>query len=479
MLMESRHDYLDAIVKTAQYVAGVTGSQDVWAEFARGLASCFDTQMVAFVGRRPDGGMDIHACVSSEPGVCDRLPGETDLIAGQVLDSGKPLTKKLHWPQSCSMAALPLMQGGRTVAVMMIGCNESAPVPQEQFDAFMAVAGLVGSAMSRIAAEHHFISMADNVPEMLFQMQRQAEGQVAFSYVSKGSNLVLGFSPAQLLADAGAFVDAIHQDDRHALEAALAGGNLSERLSLSLRWIDQAGGVRHLLLNAMPSAQEDGSVAWDGSVQDITECDRLEMENKLSLERMEKAMEDIVYSIATTIEMRDPYTAGHQRRVAEFACRIGEELGLPEEEIHGIYLAAIIHDIGKVHIPSEILSFPGKLGEIEFALVKSHVQAGYDIVKNIDFPWPVAQMVYQHHEHVDGSGYPRGLKGKDILLGAQIICVADVVESIASFRPYRSGLGTDHALAEIEKNRGRFYEPAVVDACLRLIREKGYQVEFK
>jgi putative nucleotidyltransferase with HDIG domain len=479
MLMESRSDNLDAVIKIAQHVAGLTGGQDVWAEFGQAFAAGFAPQLIAFAGRRPDGGMDIHACLSSETGACDRLSAEADRIAGLVLDSGRPLTRKLHWPRACSVTALPLMQEGRPIAAMLVGCNEAAALPQDQFKLFVAIAGLFSSALSRIAAEHHFTSMADIVPEMLFQMYRHENGQARFSYVSKGSGMVLGVPPEELLANAALFTDAIHAVDRKAYEMALAEGDENRRVSLRLRWADRSGAERHLLFTALPSAREDGGVTWFGAAQDITECDRLEVENKRSLEKMEKAMEDIVYSIATTIEMRDPYTAGHQRRVAEFACRIAEELGLPEEDIHGIYLAAIIHDIGKVHIPSEILSFPGKLGEIEFALVKSHVQAGYDIVKNIEFPWPVAQMVYQHHEHVDGSGYPRGLKGKDILIGAQIICVADVVESIASFRPYRSGLGTEQALAEIEKNRGKFYEPAVADACLRLIREKGYQVEYK
>ncbi len=183
-----------------------------------------------------------------------------------------------------------------------------------------------------------------------------------------------------------------------------------------------------------------------------------------------------VQAIAATIEMRDPYTAGHQRRVADLARCIAEEMRLPEEEVRGIYLAATIHDIGKIHIPAEILSYPGKLGDIEYALIQGHVQAGYDILKNIEFPWPVAQMVYQHHEHIGGSGYPRRLKGDEIMLGARILCVADVVEAMASYRPYRPGLGVEKALAEIRMNRGRLYDAAVVDVCLELFKA-GY--EFK
>jgi PAS domain S-box-containing protein/putative nucleotidyltransferase with HDIG domain len=337
------------------------------------------------------------------------------------------------------------------------------------------VAGLFDTTLARIASEHRFISMADNVPEMLYQMLRYPDGKASFTYVSKGSVAVLGLPPDELLADAAAFSGAIHADERQAYEAALTRcEEEGTRLNQAFRLLDRTGGVRHILLNAMPSKQEDGSVAWDGAAQDITERVRLEAERKRSLEQLENSMEETVQAIASTIEMRDPYTAGHQRRVANLTQRIAEEMRLSEEEVHGIYLAATIHDIGKIHIPAEILSFPGKLGEIEYALIKGHVQAGYDILKNIEFPWPVAQMVYQHHEHLDGSGYPRGLKGDEIMLGARILCVADVVESMASYRPYRPGLGAEKALEEIRTNRGRLYDAAVVDVCLGLF-EKGYE----
>ena len=154
--------------------------------------------------------------------------------------------------------------------------------------------------------------------------------------------------------------------------------------------------------------------------------------------------------------------------------RLAQDLGLAEEEVHGIRLAAAIHDIGKIHVPAEILSYPGRLPEIEFALIKAHPRIGYDILKNVDFPWPVAEMVYQHHEHLDGSGYPRGLKGDAIMLGARIITVADVVEAIDLYRPYRPGLGIDAALGEITTHRGRFYDERVVDCCLSLFREQGF-----
>lgn len=473
-------EHFDAVIKTAQYLAGLTSDRDIWTELGKVVTRFFGADIVAFASRRPDGRIIVHSCIPTEEGLCPRLVEAAGETIGQVLESGFLASETLALPQAYSIAFLPLTEGRRTATVMLAGHRTDAPLPRELLNVYLAVAGLFDTTLARIASEHRFLSMADNVPEMLYQMLRYPDGKARFTYVSKGSSAVLGLPPDELLADAAAFGGGFHAEDRAAYEAALARCEASgERLNLAFRWLDRAGGVRHVLLNAMPSAQEDGSIAWDGAAQDVTERERLEEERKRSLMKLEESMEDTIQAIATTIEMRDPYTAGHQRRVAGLARRIAEEMRLPAEEVHGIYLAATIHDIGKIHIPAEILSFPGKLGEIEYALIRAHAQAGYDILKNVEFPWPVAQMVYQHHEHLDGSGYPRGLKGGEVMLGARILCVADVVESMASYRPYRPGLGTRKALAEIRKNRGRLYDAAVVDTCLGLFREKGYAFEFK
>ncbi|MFA7097437.1 MAG: HD-GYP domain-containing protein, partial [Gammaproteobacteria bacterium] len=186
------------------------------------------------------------------------------------------------------------------------------------------------------------------------------------------------------------------------------------------------------------------------------------------------SMEATIQAVATTIEKRDPYTAGHQHRVALLSRAIALELGLPETQAHGIYLAGMIHDIGKIYVPADILSRPGKLIAEEFDLLKSHARVGYDILKDVDLPWPVAQIILQHHERCDGTGYPSGLGADQILLEAKILAVADVVEAMASHRPYRPALGLEAALEEIEKNRGILYDTAAADACLRLFREKGF-----
>jgi len=195
-----------------------------------------------------------------------------------------------------------------------------------------------------------------------------------------------------------------------------------------------------------------------------------------ALERLINAVGTTIQVMVSAVETRDPYTAGHQIRSAGLARSIAEEMGLPQEKIDGIHMAGSIHDIGKLSIPAEILSKPTRLTELEFSLIKEHSRKGYEILKDVESPWPLAEIVYQHHERMNGSGYPRNLKGDEVIMEARIMAVADVVEAMASHRPYRPGLGIDAALHEIEKNRGTHYDNAVADACLRLFREKGYQL---
>jgi len=206
------------------------------------------------------------------------------------------------------------------------------------------------------------------------------------------------------------------------------------------------------------------------SIRDITD-------RKNSMDQLRKALGGTVQAIAMVVEAKDPYTAGHQRRVADISRAIATEMGLPPDQTEGIRMAGIIHDIGKVSVPAEILSMPRKLTDLEFSLIKTHAQSGYDILKDIEFPWPIARMVLEHHERINGSGYPNGLVGEQILPESRILAVADVVEAMATYRPYRAALGLSAALEEIAKNRGILYDPEVADACLRLFREKGFTIK--
>lgn len=232
------------------------------------------------------------------------------------------------------------------------------------------------------------------------------------------------------------------------------------------------------------SRQEDGFTDVEIELLDQLSKDlafgivslRTRLLQEQSSERLMESLEGTISAMSATMEMRDRYTSGHQQRVAEISRSIAEELGLTANEIHGIYLAAQIHDIGKIHIPAEILTKPGRLNELEYSLVKTHPQNGFDVLKNIKFPWPIARMVHQHHERPDGLGYPLGLKNQEICLGAKIIAVADVLEAMASHRPYRPAMGLEAALKEIRSHSGTQFDPLVVAACLQLFQEKGYNI---
>lgn len=219
-----------------------------------------------------------------------------------------------------------------------------------------------------------------------------------------------------------------------------------------------------------------------GIVQTITDVSilkRTQRELLISHDRLRKAMGGIIQAMSLTIEKRDPYTAGHQRRVAKLCRAIGTELKLEWDCIQGLRMAAAIHDLGKIHVPAAILNKPGALSENEMGIIRQHPQTAFEILKGIEFPWPIAEAIHQHHERMDGSGYPQGLKGNQIILEARILAVADVVEAISSFRPYRRGLGLEKALANLRKGRGVHYDSDVVDVCLKIFTVWGFDFNTK
>lgn len=209
---------------------------------------------------------------------------------------------------------------------------------------------------------------------------------------------------------------------------------------------------------------------------DITEQKKTELELKQSMLQLRKNLSGTIQAMAMTVESRDPYTAGHQRRTSDIARCIGQEMGLSSREVDGIRMAGVIHDLGKISVPIEILSKPGKIGRPEFSIIQHHPQTGYDILKGIDFEWPIAKIVRQHHERIDGSGYPFGLAGEDILLESKILGVADVIEAMSSHRPYRPALGIDKAFGEIMGNRGILYDSDVVDATVNLYENNEFHL---
>jgi PAS domain S-box-containing protein len=259
------------------------------------------------------------------------------------------------------------------------------------------------------------------------------------------------------------------------LEKLMAGEKTEPMVEYCIR--TKNGNELWVLINARYIYEAGKLKRAIGVVHDIADRKRTEEQLRKSVEQLRRAVETTIQVLVMAVEMKDPYTAGHQRRMTNLARTMATEMGLPPEKIEGLRLAGVIHDIGKITLPTEVLSKPTKLSDVEFSLIREHVRSGYDILKDVESPWPLAEMVLQHHERMDGSGYPRGLKEEEILIEARILSVADVVEATASHRPYRPARGIDAALGEIEKNRGLLYDGPAVDACLRVFREKGYQLE--
>lgn len=240
---------------------------------------------------------------------------------------------------------------------------------------------------------------------------------------------------------------------------------------------------KHCLARLMPAVARALLGAGEARARQLAEAavqhERLQAERRRRehAEAMRSSLEEAMRALAKAVAMRDPYTAGHEVRVANLAGAIARRMGLPPDRVRGIELAASLHDVGKISVPLAVLSKPEALTPAEMEIVRGHAQAGYEIIRNVQFTWPIAEMVRQHHERLDGSGYPRGLKGDQIMLDARIISVADVVDAMSGARPYRAALGVEAALAEIAQGRGRLYDPAVVDACLDLFHRHGYRIQ--
>jgi len=312
-------------------------------------------------------------------------------------------------------------------------------------------------------------SMRDVV--FVYDMNRRLQ------YVNPAVEELTGYSIQELHEHN--FINYLHPEDQERMmklwDELFQGKSFSGE---ELRIVTKDGKTKWCSSSWGPLFDENGNqIGIQGRESDITERKLAKKQLEESFNNLRKAMNGIIQAIALTVERRDPYTAGHQRRVADLARAIAAEMALPKDKIEGIRIAGIIHDIGKISIPAEILSKPGSLNEFEFHIIKDHAKVGYDILKELEFPWPIAQIVFQHHERMDGSGYPQGLTGEDILLEARILGVADVVEAMASHRPYRPAKGIEKALEEILQNKGRLYDPEVVEACLKVFTKNKF--EFK
>jgi PAS domain S-box-containing protein len=321
-------------------------------------------------------------------------------------------------------------------------------------------------------SEEKYRSLVENSQEGIFQ------STAGGSHISVNQSFanILGYdSPEEVLATIADIPHQIyvHPDDRaKIIQIIEKEGSVN---GYEAEFYRKDGSKTWVSINMHAVRDEEGNLLYyQGINQDITEKKNMETERQQNIERLRKSLEATINAMAVTVETRDPYTAGHQRRVADLARSIAVEMKLKREQIDSIRMASAIHDIGKISLPTEILTKPTKLSDLEFSLIKTHSLSGYDILKDIEFPWPVADLVLKHHERMNGSGYPQGLKGENIPMEARILAVADVVEAITSHRPYRPALGIDFALEEIFQNRDILYDADVVDACLKLFREKGY-----
>jgi PAS domain S-box-containing protein/putative nucleotidyltransferase with HDIG domain len=311
-------------------------------------------------------------------------------------------------------------------------------------------------------SEERFRGLVETTSDWVWELDQNTR----YTYVSPKVRDILGYEPRELLGRTP--YEFMHQRESRRV-ARIVRRFATARLPFSLMentCTHKDGHSVVLETSAVPILDKDGGfLGYRGIDRDITERKKVEQELQRSLKRLEKTMASTIEAITTTIETRDPYTTGHQMRVTDLACAIARVMELTPNQIEGIRVAGLLHDIGKIAIPTEILSKPGRLNDVEYEMIKTHAKVGYNILKKIEFPWPVARSVLQHHERWNGSGYPHGIAGEDILLDARILAVADVMEAMASHRPYRPSVGLDKALDEITKNSGILYDPAVANAC--------------
>lgn len=366
------------------------------------------------------------------------------------------------------------------------------------------------SSMGVLEENERYRVLIENTYDIVYSIDREGN----LTYVSPQARRY-GFDPDELMSQN--FLNFVHPKDREAMlysfqKTITEGSEFISQFRIKNKrgrvyWIEEYGRVRQDKTGAV--------ISINGVLRDVTERKRVEeklrkahakLEGKVqertaelnktnetllveinerknaesalqqSYRKLHKALEGTIHALASTVEKRDPYTAGHQQRVSNLACAIAREMDLPGETINGIRMVGFIHDLGKIYVPAEILNKPGTLTEVESTLIRTHAKVGYDILKTVEFPWPIAEVIVQHHERLDGSGYPFGLSGKEILLEAKIIAVADAIEAIASHRPYRPALGLERALEEVSEKKGILYDPEVVDVCIRLFNEKGYHL---
>ena len=317
-------------------------------------------------------------------------------------------------------------------------------------------------------SEEKYRDLVENINDILYATDEHG----IITYIAPAIESLSGYTISEIIGHS--FFEFVYEDDISSMKDKFQQDMSGRAEPHEYRMMTKAGDIRWVRTSSRSFFEGGRVVGLRGVFTDITERKQAEEEIKRGYEQLQEILHSTVKALASTVEMKDQYTAGHQPRVTQLACAIAEEMGLSEDQIEGIRMAASIHDIGKIMVPAEILNKPGKLTEIQYEMIKMHPRAGYDILKGLKLPWPVAQIILQHHERQDGSGYPQGLSGEEIMVEARILAVANVVEAMNAHRPYRPAYDIKEALAEISKNRGALYDATVVDACLQLFTKKGF-----
>ncbi len=410
-------------------------------------------------------------------------------IVGTVAATGKPMrvpdvsrepVYRMGDSETRSELTVPLRVGDQIIGVINSESTALDAFTEDDEHLLMALAGQVAPTLARLRtmeairdSEEKYRALYEDNPSTYLTID--ARGTILS--VNEFGAQQLGYSAEELV---GRPVESIFHPD----ERAEALGRLTQRLAgpgkvahWERRQVRKDGQVRWVKESARSVRGSTGEPVVLAVCEDITERRRAEEQARESVRKLERLLDETVQTLAAVVEVKDPYTSGHQRRVVRIAAAVADEMGLPVERAKSLRVAGLLHDIGKIQVPAEILAKPGSLSEAEKSIIRTHSEVGYRLLKGISFEWPVAEIVLQHHERMDGSGYPGGLKGGKILLEARILGVADVVEAISSHRPYRPAFGLDYALAEIESLAGSVYDADVVRACLRLFRDKGFSID--
>ena len=406
-----------------------------------------------------------------------KLPDFNGMAALEIVQRDHPEVPVVMVTGALSdIEAVELIHAGAKDYVLKDRLARLAPAVQRALAAEQSARARQEAEKSLRESEAKFRALVESTSDWIWEINEQA----VYTYASPQVYVLLGYRVEEVIGKTP--FDLMQPGQAEQVKARFK-AILAEKKHFWLlenAFLHKDGRIIFLETSGAPMFDAQGVFkGYHGIDRDITERKDTERERLASAERLELSLMQTIEAIAATVEARDPYTAGHQRRVAVLARAIALEMGLSDNKIRGLYLAATIHDLGKISIPVEILSKPTKLSKFEFDLVKTHSQIGYDIIKDAQFPWPIAQIVLQHHERLDGSGYPQHLKGEQMQSEAKILAVADVVEAMSSNRPYRPGLGLDAALEEVAAQRGVLYDPAAVDSCIALFREKKFDFESK